>query len=258
MFFPIGDDQVKGGSYPSVSYTFIIVNIAVYFLQLSNMAFTYGYSTIPYEIMNGVDLVSITQDIPQYQGPRPIYLTLLFSMFMHGGWRHLIGNLLFLWVFGDNIESTIGSVKFAVFYILGGLVASAGHIAFNVHSVIPSLGASGAIAAVMGAYLIMFPSSKVKVLVLIFFRTFKIPAFIFLGIWIILNLYSGVGSFMAQSSTGTAWWSHISGFAFGVAAGYFFKNLTAQVVLEGQEYHSVENEPTRYNNRHITDRYKNY
>ena len=257
MIFPIGDDQVKGGSYPAVSYSFIILNVIVFIFQLTSDGFTSGYSTIPFEILNGVDLVETTQNIPQAPGPRPIYFTLFFSMFMHAGWMHLIGNMIFLWVFADNIESTIGSVKFTLFYILGGLAASAAHISFNIGSTIPSLGASGAIAAVMGAYLVMFPRSKVKMLILIFFRTFKIPAFVFLGFWIIQQMYSGVGSIMSADSQGVAWWAHIGGFVFGVLAGYVFKNQFPQIQLEGEEYRSVKKKPRIYNNRIITERYQN-
>ncbi len=257
MIFPIGDDQVKGGSYPAVSYSFIIINVVVFILQLNNDMFTYGYSAIPFEIMNNVDLVDPVQNVPQAPGPFPIYITLLSSMFMHGGWMHLIGNMVFLWVFGDNIESTIGSVKFAIFYILGGLAASAGHIGFNLGSVIPSLGASGAIAAVMGAYLVMFPKSRIKMLILVFFRTFKIPAFVFLGFWILQQLYSGVGTIMSSNATGVAWWAHIGGFAFGVLAGFLFKNKLPQIVLECEEYRSVKNQPTHFNNRYITRKVKN-
>ncbi len=257
MIFPIGDDQVKGGNKPIFSYSFIAINVAIFVYQLSNLAFTYGFSTVPYEILNGVDLVIETDGVPQSPGPFPIYLTMISSMFMHGGWMHLIGNMVFLWVFGDNIESAIGSVKFLAFYILGGIVASATHILTNSASVVPSLGASGAIAAVLGAYLVMFPQSRIKMLILIFFRTFRIPAFVFLGFWIIQNLFSGIGSLgVTGTGSGVAWWSHIGGFVFGVIAGFFFKNQNPKVLLEGHEYKTIKRPAVRYNNRFITDRYE--
>ncbi len=258
MIFPVGDDQVKGGSYPAVSYTFIAINIAVFIYQLTYLPFTLGYSVIPFEVLNGVDLVETTNEIPQAPGPVPIQMTFLFSMFMHGGWMHLLGNMLFLWIFADNIESTIGSLRFAAFYIIGGVIASAAHVASDIHSVVPSLGASGAIAAVMGAYLVMFPKSRIKLLILIFFRTFRIPAFVFLGFWIIQQLYSGVGSQIAPGEGGTAWWAHIGGFAFGVLMGFFFRSYT-QLVQAGQPHYETIREPaTRYNNRYITDRYTSW
>ena len=160
---------------------------------------------------------------------------------------HLIGNMVFLWVFADNIEATVGNINFLVFYILGGLAASALHIYFN-HSGagiigtpcgegfpcgldktclgdIPTVGASGAIAAVLGAYLVMFPKSKVKIIVIYFFRSFRIPAFWFLGIWIGQQLLSGFASLSPGNvvSGGTAWWAHIGGFIFGVVAGFAAK-----------------------------------
>ena len=256
MIFPIGDDQVKGGAYPAVSYSFIILNVVVFIYQLTYLPFTLGYSAIPFEILNSVDLTGTVNEVPQAPGPRPIQLTLLFSMFMHGGWMHLIGNMVFLWVFGDNIESTIGSVKFAGFYILGGVAASAAHIAFNVNSVVPSLGASGAIAAVMGAYLVMFPQSRIKMLVLIFFRTFPIPAWAFLGFWILQQFFNGVGAQVGPTGGGTAWWAHIGGFVYGAGIGWLMRSYTEYVDLDGPGYRARKEPAERYNNRPITDRYR--
>lgn len=211
MIFPIGDTQVQGGFKPYVSYTFIVINILVFLYEVSlgaatnNFILTYG--SIPIEITAGVD-----------------YFTLFTSMFLHAGWMHLIGNMLFLWVFADNIEAKIGSTRFLLFYILGGLAASLGHILTDPSSQIPSVGASGAIAAVMGAYLVMFPKSKIKMLVIVFFKSFEIPAFLFLGFWIGQQLISGLGSLAETEDTGgVAWWAHIGGFVFGLLAGYFFK-----------------------------------
>ncbi|MEL6864633.1 MAG: rhomboid family intramembrane serine protease, partial [Bacteroidota bacterium] len=189
MIFPIGDDQVEGGHKPIFSYSFLVLNILFFLYQLSQPnALICEYGTIPMEIVNGQD-----------------YFTLFTSMFMHGGWMHLIGNMLFLWVFADNIEATVGNLPFLLFYLLGGLAASAAHIYFSVGAElvdccmpcggsiacegsippcpgsIPSVGASGAISAVLGAYLIMFPSSKVKILVVYLFSSFRVSAWLFLG-----------------------------------------------------------------------------
>ncbi|HMQ49003.1 MAG TPA: rhomboid family intramembrane serine protease [Saprospiraceae bacterium] len=207
MLFPIGDDQVKGGTYPLFSYAFIVLNAVVFWQQLSQPdAWIYEFGAIPVEIMQGKDTI-----------------TLITSMFLHGGWMHLIGNMLFLWVFADNIEATIGNVRFVIFYLLGGLAAHAAHIYFNSGSSIPTVGASGAISAVMGAYLIMFPASRVKVW--FFFFTFRVPALLFLGFWIWQQWMSGMASLdvATAESSGVAWWAHIGGFVFGVVAGFYYR-----------------------------------
>ena len=231
MIFPIGDDQVKGGYFPYVSYAFIGFNILAFLFQYSfDNLLVCEYGSIPNNILSGKDS-----------------FTLLTSMFMHGGWMHLIGNMLFLWVFADNIEATVGSLPFLVFYMLGGFAASAAHIYFSTlgeadlvsccnvcaevspclqgmtacPGSIPSVGASGAISAVLGAYLVMFPKSKVKILVIYFFSSFRIAAIWFLGFWIVQQLFSGFANLgpEAAASSGVAWWAHIGGFVFGVVAG---------------------------------------
>lgn len=213
MIFPIGDTQVQGGYKPYVSYTFIAINILVFLYEFSlgNGAnqFIITYGTIPQEITTGED-----------------YFTLFTSMFLHGGWMHLIGNMLFLWVFADNIEAKIGSSRFLLFYLAGGLAASLAHIVFNSMSQIPTVGASGAIAAVMGAYLVMFPKSKIKMLIIILFRSFEIPAYLFLGLWMGQQLIAGFGSLSETGDTaGVAWWAHIGGFVAGLLAGFYFKQV---------------------------------
>lgn len=214
MIFPIGDTQVVGGCRPVVSYAFIAINVLIFLYEFSlgsegAAVFINTYGTIPVEILVGQD-----------------YFTLLTSMFLHGGWMHLIGNMLFLWVFGDNIEATIGNVQFVVFYLAGGLVASAAHIYLNTTSTVPCVGASGAIAAIMGAYIVMFPRSRIKMLFILFFRKFEIPAFVFLGIWFAQQLFSGVGDLSVNTAdtAGVAWWAHIGGFVFGLLAGWLFRD----------------------------------
>ena len=234
MFFPIGDDQVKGGYFPLFAYGFIALNVIAYILQMQDPNLLIcEYGSVPNDILNGRN-----------------YHTLLTSMFMHGGLMHIIGNMLFLWVFADNIEATVGSVKFVIFYILGGIAASVAHIYLgagteqigccypcgNAQGIkctgdvinmcsgsIPTVGASGAISAVLGAYLVMFPKSSIKVLVLAFFRSFRLPAYVVLGIWIAMQLYSGFLAMGQAAGGGTAWWAHIGGFVFGIAAGFLFK-----------------------------------
>jgi len=214
MIFPIGDDQIKGGYKPIFSYTFIAINIILFLYEMNLQTsgqlngFISEYGAIPTEIVNGQD-----------------YFTLFTNMFLHGGWMHLIGNMVFLWIFGDNIEATIGNIKFLLFYIGGGIAASLIHVALNLHSSVPSIGASGAISAVMGAYLIMFPGSRVKVMVIYFFRSFYLPALVFLGFWIALQLYNGISTLGGDQNTGgVAHWAHIGGFAFGLLYGLYAKN----------------------------------
>ena len=211
MILPIGDDQIKGGYFPLFSYGLIIANVLVFIYQAtlspeSFQVFVTTYGSIPKEIMSSQDL-----------------FTLGTSMFLHGSWMHLLGNMLFLWIFADNIEATIGNFRFLVFYILGGLAAHAAHIYFNIGSEIPTVGASGAISAVMGAYLVMYPTSRIKMLVLFFVS--RIPAFIFLGVWIAQQWMFGTESLqnITGEGGGVAWWAHIGGFIFGVLAGAYFR-----------------------------------
>lgn len=214
MIFPIGDDQVKGGYLPFVSYSFILLNIAIFIFQsqlpeAQQDAFVSHFGSIPAEITSGRD-----------------FFTLITSMFLHGDWLHLLGNMLFLWVFADNIEATVGSTRFLLFYLFGGLVAAIGHIWFNWNSYLPMVGASGALSAVMGAYLVMFPVSRIKLLFIIF--PFRISAWLFLGIWIWQQWTSGMTWLTEKMNIdseggGVAWWAHIGGFAFGLLAGLVFR-----------------------------------
>ncbi len=210
MIFPIGDDQVKGGVFPLFSYGFIGLNIVVFLMQLSSGSRLLEYATVPVDVLDGYNLY-----------------TLITSMFLHGGWMHLIWNMLFLWIFADNIEATIGNFRFLVFYLLGGIMASLAHVFFNTGSSIPTVGASGAISAVLGAYLVLFPTSRIKIFIFFFF--IKVPAFIFLGLWIIQQTIEGISSLGLQnvSGGGVAWWAHIGGFVFGFIAARFMKSQFA-------------------------------
>ena len=214
MFFPVGDDPNEGQHKPVFAYAFLVVNVLVFFYQLSLGGedcnyFMRHFGAIPAEITQGKDLYS-----------------LFTSIFLHAGFMHILGNMIFLWVFADNIESLVGSVNFIIFYLLGGIVASLIHVLFNWESGIPTVGASGAIAAVLGAYIVLYPKSKIKVRFLLF-KPFMMSALAFLGIWFVQNLFSGIGSLGPESaqSGGVAWWAHIGGFVFGVICGYFAKRL---------------------------------
>ena len=217
--FPIGDDNIQGAGPAYVNWILIVINVVLFLFEITLSepalnAFINQYGVVPAFIMNGQNMLS-----------------LLTSMFLHGGWLHLIGNMVFLWVFGDNIESVLGHMAYLVFYLAGGLAATAAHIFFNLDSSIPSLGASGAIAAVLGAYLVMFPRARVRVFMFIGIGGFvtRVTALIFLGIWFVTQLFSGVASLgvpTAQTS-GVAFWAHIGGFVFGLVVGFLLRGRTA-------------------------------
>ena len=184
-----------------------MLNILVFLYQLQFPDALVGeFGSVPAKTARGEDLY-----------------TLFTSMFMHGGWAHLIGNMIFLWVFADNIEATIGSARFLIFYLLGGLAGHAVHIYFSMNSMVPTIGASGAISAVMGAYLVMFPHSRIKVW--FFFLIFRMRALFFLGFWIAMQWMNGTAALEVNTAQtgGTAWWAHIGGFAFGMIAGFYFR-----------------------------------
>jgi membrane associated rhomboid family serine protease len=188
---------------------------------------------VPAEITTGTDITE-TVEIPvgdhvftidHQPGPVPIYLTLLTSMFMHGGIIHLAGNMLFLFIFGDNIEHRIGKVPFLIFYLVSGLVASLAQIVVDTGSVIPTLGASGAISGVLGAYLVLFPQNRVTVFLFRFLT--QVPAIVAIGLWAVFQFINGIGAFAATEETvgGVAYMAHIGGFVAGVLAGLVFRQF---------------------------------
>lgn len=220
--FPVGDSEVRGAGPGIVNIALIVINTLVFIFQAlmppaaaQNFVNTWG--VIPVEILRGQDMI-----------------TLLTSMFLHGGWLHLIGNMLFLWVFGDNVEAVLGSPFYLAFYLAGGLAASAAHILLNTTSTIPSVGASGAIAAVLGAYIVMFPHSKVRVLMLLGGRAgiTRVGALIFLGIWFVTQLFSGIAGLVETAQTsGVAFWAHIGGFIFGIVVGFLLRSRSRSLAL---------------------------
>jgi membrane associated rhomboid family serine protease len=223
MVMPLRDDDTDRRTVPVVTYALIAVNILVWLIELGlGDRFINGYSTVPFEITHDTDLVGMQtvqaggQSIPiqLYPGPSPIYLTLLTSMFMHASWLHIAGNMLYLWIFGDNIEDRIGHAKFLLFYLICGLAASAADIFFKTDSIIPSLGASGAIAGVLGAYLVLFPTRQVRVMVAR--QIVNMPAFMVLGLWILLQVFSQI-SVVGDQAGGVAYMAHIGGFVAGIA-----------------------------------------
>jgi len=232
MIFPLADDNSDRTSFPAVNVALIVINVLVFVLLQgfgSNVDFTFAYSTVPIEIVSGRD--EVTEDrtiqvsssggsqevrIPGLQEtPIPVYLTLLTSMFMHGGIAHLLGNMWFLWIFGDNIEQDLGRVRYILFYLLCGLLASLAHVLLNTSgpsSMIPSLGASGAISGVMGAYLLLHTHRRVTVLLFRFVT--QVPGFVAVGLWFVFQLISGLGM-LGGTETGVAYGAHIGGFIVG-------------------------------------------
>jgi membrane associated rhomboid family serine protease len=230
--FPIGDENEPGRGLPFVTLALIGLNLLVFvlFQELgSENAFTLGWSAIPFEVVNSVDLtrpslIEIGNQeflLPQAPGPEPIQLTLLSSMFMHAGLLHLAGNMLFLWIFGDNVEHRAGRVVFLVMYLVVGIVGSIAQILTEPRSVIPTLGASGAISGVLGAYIVLFPRNRVTVLLFRF--PAQVPAIVAIGIWIVFQLISGFGATVEESGGGVAYMAHIGGFAAGLVAGFLLR-----------------------------------
>ena len=212
--FPIGDEDNGSGRGPAiVTISLIVLNVLAFFLELGQgsegalQSFITAWGVVPREY-------SVGQDLPPLI-PLPFWATLITSMFLHGGWMHLGGNMLYLWIFGDNIERAMGSARFLVFYMICGIVAGLAHIAFAGGSTIPSVGASGAISGVLGGYLLMFPNNRVRVLTR--GGVASVPAIVVLGFWIVIQLISQAGS-IAQTSEGggVAYMAHIGGFVAGL------------------------------------------
>ncbi|MDX6696160.1 MAG: hypothetical protein QOF02_3763 [Blastocatellia bacterium] len=237
MIFPIGDDNSDRTITPVVNYLLIAINVLVFvFLQGmgNNEKFTYAYSTVPQEIRTGQDVDKpVVVEMAGQRGtinlqptPGSVYLTLLTSMFMHGGWMHLFGNMLFLWIFGDNLENVLGHGRYLIFYLLTGLIASLAHVVstfmFDGNPYIPSLGASGAISGVLGGYLLLFPKRQVRVIMLRMLTT--VPAIVAIGLWFVLQLISAFGVINAgpQSGGGVAFMAHVGGFIAGLVFIKFF------------------------------------
>jgi membrane associated rhomboid family serine protease len=149
----------------------------------------------------------------------------LSSMFLHAGWLHFLGNMLYLWIFGDNVEDRLGHGRYLVFYIFCGVAAALGHVAFNPYSTAPTIGASGAVSGVMGAYFILYPRSRIltAVFLIVFLDLVEVPAIFFLGIWFLMQLFSGVGSLDAHMEGGVALWAHVVGFVVGGACGWLWR-----------------------------------
>lgn len=234
MVFPLGDENSDRTITPVVNYVLIALNIFVFVIPQGmgvNDKFTYAFSCVPAEIRTGEDVVTADRKIrepirgeemtlPGLQPtPIPVYLTLLTSMFMHGGWAHLLGNMWFLWIFGDNIEDAVGHLRYVTFYLVCGILAGLTHVAstfmFDGNPLIPSLGASGAISGVLGGYIVLHPHRRVTAIIFRFIT--DVPAVVVIGMWFLFQLISGLGALGAGSQAGgVAYGAHIGGFVAGV------------------------------------------
>lgn len=239
MLMPVGDDNSDRRLKPIINYLLIAANVFVFiFFQGlgTNEKFTYSFSTVPQEIVSGKDVVTedqtyedpVTGERFRVSGLQPtpisVYITLLTSMFMHGGFAHIFGNMLFLMIFGDNIENRIGHLRYLIFYLVCGIIASLAHVFVSVSvgssMLIPSLGASGAISGVLGGYLLLFPKRRVRVMM--FYQMMEVPAIVAIGIWFAFQLISGIGVLGDSQGGGVAYGAHIGGFIAGLLLVKFF------------------------------------
>jgi rhomboid family protein len=210
--FPIGDDDSSRKTVPFVTYALVALNVLFFFIELNGgEAFIGRWAFIPRRFL---------------ANPGADFATLFTSMFMHAGWIHLGGNMLYLWIFGDNVEDRFGHLKFLVFYFLCGLAATFAQMAFNQSSTIPNVGASGAIAGVLGAYILLFPHGRIRVLQ--FQQVVQAPALVVIGLWIVLQLFSGIGSLADTGNEGgVAYMAHIGGFMAGFALTFLLRGRSS-------------------------------
>jgi membrane associated rhomboid family serine protease len=252
MVFPIGDDNRDRKVIPFVNYILIALNIFVFIYWQNwgrDVHFTFAYATVPGEILTGSDIVTSSKIlVDPYTGQRfelpglevtsiPVFLTLFTSMFMHGGLAHLGGNMLYLLIFGDNVEDALGHLKYLIFYLLCGMLAGLSHVfstlIFGQNLLIPSLGASGAISAMLAAYMRLFPGRSVHLW--IFFLIISVPALIAVGVWFAFQVVNGLGALGGEEAGGVAYAAHIGGFLFGfLLVGWFGK----EYVLRRKAYKS--------------------
>ncbi len=207
--FPLGDDDSQRRTLPYVTYALIAINVLVFLLELQNGdEFIQQWAFIPHRFA---------------EHPGEQIATVFTAMFMHGSWLHLGGNMLYLWIFGDNVEDSFGHVKYLVFYLLAGIAATVAQFAAMPGSNVPNVGASGAIAGVLGAYILMFPKARINVL--LGRQVVAMPALIVLGFWIVLQLVSGVGTIATTSADvgGVAYMAHVGGFAAGFLMAFLFR-----------------------------------
>ncbi len=211
---PLTDADRRPVNFPIMTLLIIAINFIVFFLELAGGdAFVSQWAVVPAHITAGKD-----------------WITLLTAMFLHAGWEHILGNMVFLWAFGPEVEDAMGPVKYLLFYLIGGLIANLAQIALAPNSTELNLGASGAIAAVMGAFIITFPRDRIKTVLIIgiFVRTTLIPAALLIGLWFLVQVFSQVGAVATVSNGGVAYMAHIGGFLYGAIAGRWFETPSAR------------------------------
>ena len=209
MFIPLRDENPTRTT-PYINYALVLVNSLVFLYEITlphraQLTLASIYGTVPTRFAHALT------GHGQLDGA---ILPLFTSMFLHAGLAHLLGNMLFLWIFGDNVEDFFGHIGYLIFYLFCGVASGLVHIAFNLHSSLPAVGASGAISGVLGAYILLYPTNRILTLILIFLV--PLPAFIILGYWFVLQFAAGVSSFGASATGGVAWWAHIGGFLVGL------------------------------------------
>ncbi len=233
MVLPLFDDNSDRRRFPWVNYALIILNVIVFIgpqeMGSDQSRFTYTWATVPEEIITGHDVVTAPQKIehpythefitvPGLEPTPNVYLTLLISMFMHGSWAHLLGNMLFLWIFGDNVEDYVGHIRYIFFYLICGVIASLAHVgatfALGHELRVPTLGASGAISGVLGGYLLLFPQKRVTVILFRFLT--EVPAYVAIGIWFLFQIINGLGMLGDETGGGVAYGAHVGGFIAGL------------------------------------------
>jgi len=219
-------DNVPSRRVPFITWALIGINVIVFIFELLEGAnldqVFYQFGMVPAYVTAGV------------YGPRYEIVPFLTSMFLHAGWLHIAGNMLYLWIFGNNVEDRMGHVIFLFFYLLSGVGAALLHLATDPSSMVPTVGASGAIAGVMGAYLVLYPKARVRSVVFLVYliRIMDIPAVVFLGVWFVLQFFSGVASLGAAEGGGVAFWAHVGGFAVGIVGGFLARLLTKDRSME--------------------------
>jgi membrane associated rhomboid family serine protease len=246
---PIGDDNSDRQIVPVVNYLLVTLNIVSFIFwqgwgvdEALNSSVTFAYATVPGEIFTGTDIITesrivldpLTQKRFVMPGlgrtPVPVFFTLFTSLFLHGGIGHLLGNMLYLWIFGDNLENKMGHTRYFIFYMLTGMLAGLCHVfatyILNQDPLIPAIGASGAISAVLGGYILLFPSRRIRMWFLLF--SLRIPAFIVVGIWFCFQVLNGLGILGGEEAGGIAYAAHIGGFIFGLILARSFIRTSAE------------------------------
>lgn len=235
--FPISDSDLTTRTRPMVNLTMIGLCAAVFIYELTigelgRVIFFYQFGVIPAELVHGLNLAMLETPAGNFNidSPIPAWMTMFTSMFIHGDWMHFAVNMLFLWVFGDNIEDRFGHLRYLLFYLAAGVAAVLFQTVTDTTSQLPTIGASGAIAGVLGAYLILFPTSRIRTLVFFFFIMFvRIRALFLLGFWFLLQFFGGIGSLgPSAQGGGVAYWAHVGGFLLGITVAIFYRLFTRQ------------------------------